>query len=140
MPLNPQYPIGQKPSLKRKEDEAPVAGQQGAVSVENKTDEDQEVVLGFASDPAPTPILYFDAVSNTFDPISSPDADVLTQFTPIVSAYVTSQYQQGQIMKNGVEVKPIWTAEMSSLKETTVLIFSRDKTTGEFYLGPAVMI
>ncbi|KAG8782208.1 hypothetical protein FRC15_007322 [Serendipita sp. 397] len=37
--------IGQKPSLKRKEDEAPVAGQQGAVSVENKTDEDQEVVL-----------------------------------------------------------------------------------------------
>ncbi|KAG8867425.1 hypothetical protein FRC20_005798 [Serendipita sp. 405] len=127
--------IGQKPSLKRKEDEAPVAGQQGAVSVENKTDEDQEVVLGvtrFASDPASTPILYFDTVS--------PDTDVLTQFTPIVSAYVTSQYQQGQIMKNGVEVKPIRTAEMSSLKETTVLVFSQDKTTGEFHLGPALMI
>ncbi|KAG8854916.1 hypothetical protein FRB91_002976 [Serendipita sp. 411] len=129
--------IGQKTSLEKKEDgvhvfTTPVAGQQGAVVVENKTEEDRDLVLGFASDPTPTPILYFDAVS--------PDADVLTQFTPIVSAYVTSQYQQGQIMKNGVEVKPIWTAEMSSLKETTVLIFSRDKTTGEFYLGPAVMI
>ncbi|KAG8854914.1 hypothetical protein FRB91_002974 [Serendipita sp. 411] len=134
--------IGQKPSLKRKEDEVHILTASSLICQPGWGSD--SLILGnssasrlqgspsFASDPASTPILYFDTVS--------PDTDVLTQFTPIVSAYVTSQYQQGQIMKNGVEVKPIRTAEMSSLKETTVLVFSQDKTTGEFHLGPALMI
>ncbi|KAG8752526.1 hypothetical protein FRC14_006975 [Serendipita sp. 396] len=131
--------IGQKTSLEKKSSgvcvfTAPVAGQQGAIVVENKTKENQDLVLGFGSDPGmpPTPILCYDAVG--------PDAAVLTQFTPIASAYVTPQYQQGQIMKNGVNLSPIWTADMSALKETTVLMFSRDRVTGAFHLQPAVPV
>ncbi|KAG9052199.1 hypothetical protein FS842_010339 [Serendipita sp. 407] len=84
--------------------------------------------IGFETTPGmpPSQVLYFSNIGQ--------GSSVTTQFTPVLSAYVTSQYQQTQILRGAVQTDEIWKQDLSPLKETTTLIFSRDNATGQYSL------
>ncbi|KAG9052202.1 hypothetical protein FS842_010342 [Serendipita sp. 407] len=132
--------VGQKTSLKKQENDVHVftdpvsTGVERAVVVENVTDDNKNIALGFTSDPSlpPTSILYFDGIG--------PNSNIATYFSPIVSAHVAAEYQQGQVIRGEIATPEIWSADLSALKESTVLIFSRNKATGQYSLKPALAL
>ncbi|KAG8754748.1 hypothetical protein FRC14_004696 [Serendipita sp. 396] len=109
-------------------------GVERAVVVENGTDDNKNIALGFTSDPSlpPTSILYFDGIG--------PNSNIVTYFSPIVSAHVTAQYQQGQVIRGEIATPDIWSADLSALGESTVLVFPRNKATGQYSLKPALAL
>ncbi|KAG8834611.1 hypothetical protein FRC17_008092 [Serendipita sp. 399] len=135
----------QKISLKQNEagvrtfTRPPVEGTKDAVSVDNLTEENQDLALGFVSDPGmpPIPVILFDSVGAE---VPSPDSGVVVRFAPLVSAYVTSQYEQGDVLREKIETPAIWSANMTNLKEYTTLFFSRNPTTGTYSFKQALTV
>ncbi|KAG8841575.1 hypothetical protein FRB91_004887 [Serendipita sp. 411] len=91
----------------------------------------------------PSQVLYFDNIGYVFISrfatvltvwLHRQGSNVTTQFTPVLSAYVTSQYQQTEILRGAIQTAEIWKEDLSPLKETTTLIFARNKVTGQYTL------
>ncbi|KAG8854915.1 hypothetical protein FRB91_002975 [Serendipita sp. 411] len=104
------------------------AGEDGYLIAVNNCGDIEEMSIGFETTPGmpPSQVLYFSNIGQ--------GSSVTTQFTPVLSAYVTSQYQQTQILRGEIQTGEIWKQDLSPLKETTTLIFSRDNATGQYSL------
>ncbi|KAG9041234.1 hypothetical protein FS842_002632 [Serendipita sp. 407] len=103
-------------------------GEDGYLIAANNCGDIEEMSIGFVTAPGmpPNQVLYFDNIGQ--------GSNVTTQFTPVLSAYVTSQYQQTQILRGAIQTAEIWKEDLSPLKETTTLIFARNKVTGQYTL------
>ncbi|QRV85490.1 hypothetical protein RhiJN_27564 [Ceratobasidium sp. AG-Ba] len=64
-------------------------------------------------------------------------ASISTQFTPVVSAYVTSGYRESQYLRGEVETDAIWTQDINLLDDVTSWYFKEDGESGEFLLQQA---
>ncbi|KAG8841567.1 hypothetical protein FRB91_004891 [Serendipita sp. 411] len=60
----------------------------------------------------------------------------ISKFSPILKAYVTRQYQQGEIIHHGIHIPVILHQDLSALKKNTVWVLTRDKLTGKYSLTP----
>jgi hypothetical protein len=67
----------------------------------------------------------------------SNEAFVKAQFTPVLRAYITEQYQETQIIKAEVDVSSIWQADLVGLASTTTWILTHDKATGRYTITEA---
>ncbi|KAG8818914.1 hypothetical protein FRC19_010240 [Serendipita sp. 401] len=60
----------------------------------------------------------------------------ISKFSPILKAYVTRQYQQGEIIHHGIHIPAILHQDLSALKKNTAWVLTRDKLTGRYSLTP----
>ncbi|KAG8777837.1 hypothetical protein FRB91_004885 [Serendipita sp. 411] len=60
----------------------------------------------------------------------------ISKFSPILKAYVTRQYQQGEIIHHGIHIPAILHQDLSALKKDTAWVFTRAKLTGKYSLAP----
>ncbi|KAG8833563.1 hypothetical protein FRC17_010445 [Serendipita sp. 399] len=126
----------QKISLKQNEagvrtfTRPPVEGTKDAVSVDNLTEENQDLALGFVSDPGmpPIPVMLFDSVGGR-GPVRTVGFRL---------CYIP--YEQGDVLREKIETPAIWSANMTKLKEYTTLFFSRNPTTGTYSLKQALTV
>ncbi|KAF8840225.1 hypothetical protein BDN67DRAFT_968819 [Paxillus ammoniavirescens] len=90
----------------------------------------EDLAIGFTkpnSGQDPNPVLYFKSIGT--------NAFVRAQFTPVLRAYITEQYQETQIIKAEVDVSSIWQADLAGLEPTTTWILTHDKATGKYTIA-----
>ncbi|KAG8719088.1 hypothetical protein FRC08_003706 [Ceratobasidium sp. 394] len=59
------------------------------------------------------------------------------QFTPVLQAYVTRDYQVSQLLRGEMETDRIWETNLDEIDEVTSWAFREDDSTGEFSITPA---
>lgn len=61
----------------------------------------------------------------------------MAEFTPILRAYVTAEYQHTTILQEAIEIPAIWEQNIASLSESTTWNLTRDTATGRYNLTQA---
>ncbi|EGN93641.1 hypothetical protein SERLA73DRAFT_189372 [Serpula lacrymans var. lacrymans S7.3] len=109
----------------------PTTGKENYMVALNDTGSPQDIAIGFkdGGDPWPKPALYFNNVGQ--------NSNVTAQFTPILRAYITSDYQETDILRGAIQTKAIWEVNLAELRETTTWNLSREPHTGIFKITPA---
>ncbi|KAF8839480.1 hypothetical protein BDN67DRAFT_1003651 [Paxillus ammoniavirescens] len=98
----------------------------------------EDLAIGFTkpnSGQDPNPVLYFKSVGcRALNLLENPSnsAFVKAQFTPVLHAYITEQYQETQIIRAEVDVSSIWEADLAGLSPTTTWVLTHDKATGKY--------
>ncbi|KAG8796427.1 hypothetical protein FRC17_007999, partial [Serendipita sp. 399] len=110
--------VGQKTTLTKEESGPykftyPISGEEDHLIADNNTDSIQELALGVTSQPGrpPSSVLYFSNIET--------GSNVTTQFRPVLTACVTDQYQETQILRDGVRVPEIWKQDLEALSSNT---------------------
>ncbi|KAF9222751.1 hypothetical protein BS17DRAFT_809357 [Gyrodon lividus] len=109
-----------------------VPGEAGYLQAVNNCPLVEDIAIGFTkpnSDQEPTSVLYFKSVGN--------GAFVKAQFTPVLHAYITEQYQETQIIRGEVDVSSIWEEDLAGLEPSTTWVLTHDKATGKYKISPA---
>jgi len=110
----------------------------GSVGYEvvNDTDQDADMALGFTEDLHPdqplTPVYYWNA--DTFEP----DTSIKTQFSPILRAYITTEYEDHEIIRAPISVPLIFEKDLLKLDDSTVWIVYYSPVTGQFKINPGI--
>lgn len=109
----------------------PVKGDPGYLEIQNNTGSIQDITLGFMSprDLMPRPILYFKEVEDA--------SNITTQFTPILRAYITSDYQHTTILQGAIDTPAIWEQNLAALSGSTTWNLKRDPSTGHYKITQA---
>ncbi|KAG2055158.1 hypothetical protein BDR06DRAFT_954333 [Suillus hirtellus] len=109
----------------------PVKGVPGYLEALNDSGSIQDIALGFKNprDSMPTPVLYFKEVEDA--------SKIVAEFTPILRAYVTAEYQHTTILQEAIEIPAIWEQNIASLSESTTWNLTRDTATGRYNLTQA---
>lgn len=104
----------------------PVKGVPGYLEVQNNTGSIQDITLGFMSprDLMPRPILYFKEVEDA--------SNITIEFTPILRAYITSDYKYTAILQEAIDTPAIWEKNLAALSESTTWNLTRDPSTGHY--------
>jgi hypothetical protein len=58
--------------------------------------------------------------------------EVMGQFTPVLKAYVVSNYQQSEILRGAIQTPVIWTQDLSTLSESSSFSFTYDPPSGKY--------
>jgi len=110
-----------------------VSGTAGVIQALNRTNERTDIGVGFLKDERrPTTALVWRQVSH--------NANVTAEFTPKLSAYVTADYQENEVLRGAIQTPPIWQENLAKLPVTSAWTFKQDHATGEYKLVPATMI
>jgi hypothetical protein len=110
----------------------------GSVGYEavNLTHQDADVALGFTEGLDPdqplTPVYYWNA--DTFKPNTS----IHTQFSPILRAYIATEYEDHEIIRAPISVPLIFEKDLSKLDDSTVWIVYYSPVTGQFKINPGI--
>ncbi|KAG2340262.1 hypothetical protein BDR05DRAFT_950540 [Suillus weaverae] len=106
----------------------PQAGTAGVLQAVNSTGAVQDMAVGFINkgDLMPTPALYFNDVGD--------GSHVTARFTPVLRAYITSDYQETAILRGAIDTPAIWTHDLTALAESTTWNLERDAVTGHYTL------
>ncbi|KAG8813997.1 hypothetical protein FRC17_001339 [Serendipita sp. 399] len=122
--------VGQKTSLTSSSGHYqfsdPTSGESNYLIANNSCNDTQNMCLAAVNHNVPQAILYFDNVGQ--------GTDVKTQFHPVLSAYITSDYQETEILKNTADIQKIWIRNLSELPENTTWIFEHDPRSGSYSL------
>jgi len=104
----------------------PQAGTSGILQAQNHTGSIQEIAVGFVNkgDFIPTPVLYFSDVGE--------GSHVTAKFTPVLRAYITSDYEETSILRGQVDTPAIWSQDLTGLAQNTTWNLSRDANTGRY--------
>lgn len=104
----------------------PEAGPAGVLQAVNNTGAVQDMAVGFMSpgDLMPKPALYFNEVGD--------GSHVTARFTPVLRAYITSDYQETAIIRGAIDTPAIWSRDLSGLAESTTWTVKRDPATGHY--------
>ncbi|KAF9220785.1 hypothetical protein BS17DRAFT_820308 [Gyrodon lividus] len=108
-----------------------VDGEHGHLQVVNGCPSVEDISIGFVepnSDEGPTPVLYFHSIDN--------GSLLEAQFTPVLRAYVTTQYQETQIIRDEVDTPVIWERDLTKLAKDTTWVLARDEQTGWYKITP----
>jgi len=100
-----------------------------SLKVSNGTQSKEDISLGFLSEGSivPTPVYYWDALEA--------GASIQTQFSPVLRAYVTNEYQEGQIIRGQINSPVIFEKDLSQLGNNTTLVLLFNPVTGEFSIS-----
>ncbi|KAG0708326.1 hypothetical protein DFH29DRAFT_477001 [Suillus ampliporus] len=109
----------------------PHAGTSGVLQAMNATGAIQDIAIGFMTpgDLMPKPALCFKEVGDS--------SNVTAEFTPILRAYITSDYQETEILRGAIDTPAIWEHDLASLSESTTLNLHRDPATGQYTITQA---
>ncbi|KAG2140365.1 hypothetical protein BD769DRAFT_1773018 [Suillus cothurnatus] len=104
----------------------PEAGPAGVLQAVNNTGAVQDMAVGFMSpgDLMPKPALYFNEVGD--------GSHVTARFTPVLRAYITSDYQETAIIRGAIDTPAIWSRDLSGLAESTTWTLKRDPASGRY--------
>ncbi|KAG1864399.1 hypothetical protein F4604DRAFT_2028187 [Suillus subluteus] len=104
----------------------PHAGVSGVLQAVNSTGSIQDIAVGFMSpgDLMPKPALYFNGVGD--------GSHVTARFTPVLRAYITSDYQETAIIRGAIDTPAIWSQDLAGLAESTTWTLKRDAATGHY--------
>ncbi|KAG8793425.1 hypothetical protein FRC12_002800 [Ceratobasidium sp. 428] len=64
-------------------------------------------------------------------------SNITAQFTPVLRAYVTRDYQASQLLRGEVETDTIWEQNINELNDVTGWNFQEDNANGGFSITPA---
>jgi hypothetical protein len=95
----------------------------------------------------PKPALYFKEVGYVIFPVfllqsahSTKHRDgshVTAKFTPILRAYITSDYQETAIIRGAIDTPAIWEHDLAALSDSTTWNLTRDPSTGHYTIEEA---
>ncbi|KAG1813789.1 hypothetical protein EV424DRAFT_1541646 [Suillus variegatus] len=104
----------------------PQPGASGVLQAVNATGAIQDIAVGFVSpgDLMPQPALYFNGVGD--------GSHVTARFTPILRAYITSDYQETAIIRGAIDTPVVWSQDLAALAESTTWTLSRDPSNGHY--------
>ncbi|KAG2072241.1 hypothetical protein BDR04DRAFT_1230596 [Suillus decipiens] len=107
---------------------SPQSGTPGVLQAVNNTGAVQDIAVGFMSpgDSMPKPALYFHGVGN--------GSHATARFTPVLRAYIMSEYEETAIIRGAVETPAIWLQDLAGLAESTTWTLKRDAATGRYTL------
>ncbi|KAG1777508.1 hypothetical protein EV702DRAFT_1101677 [Suillus placidus] len=107
---------------------APKAGTTGVLQAVNSTGAVQDIAVGFMSKGQlmPTPALYFNGVGD--------GSHVTAKFTPILCAYITSDYQETAILRGAIDTPAIWSRNLAELSPSTTWSLTRDAASGKYMI------
>lgn len=105
---------------------APHEGTDGVMQAWNKTEVVQNIAFGFMNSKEflPAPVLFFEDVGD--------GSNVTAEFTPILRAYITSDYKENTFISKAIEAPMIWEKHLATLAEKTTWTLSREATTGHY--------
>jgi hypothetical protein len=67
---------------------------------------------------------------------SSNNSSVEVAFTPVLKIYITSDYQETEILRGDIQNQdPLWSQNIAGLDTSTTLTLTRDAATGEYSLA-----
>ncbi|KAG8712551.1 hypothetical protein FRC09_019737 [Ceratobasidium sp. 395] len=100
---------------------------------ENNSGDRADLVIGF---------IKGDEADQKFEPTLvcsgvNADSKITTQFTPVLQAYATRDYQESQLLRGEVETDIIWEQNISELDDVTGWNFYEDEASGQFSITPA---
>ncbi|KAG1870503.1 hypothetical protein C8R48DRAFT_85395 [Suillus tomentosus] len=109
----------------------PQMGTSGILQAQNDTGSIQEIAVGFINkgDFMPTPVLYFSDVGH--------GSRVTAKFTPVLQAYITSDYEETSILRGQVDTPAIWSQDLTGLAQNTTWNLSHDANTGRYTITHA---
>ncbi|KAG1719955.1 hypothetical protein EDB19DRAFT_2030059 [Suillus lakei] len=109
----------------------PQAGLHGTLEAVNDTGDNQNITVGFMipGQFLPKPALFFDNIRN--------GSKITAQFTPKLRAYITSEYQEGAILRDAIQAPPIWVHDLTALEQSTTWNLTRDPATGHYTITRA---
>ncbi|KAG2151227.1 uncharacterized protein EDB93DRAFT_1249423 [Suillus bovinus] len=109
----------------------PQAGNPGILQALNHTGSIQEMAVGFVNrgDIMPTPVLYFKDVGDS--------SRVTAKYTPVLRAYITSDYEETAILRGQVDTPAIWSQDLTALAQNTTWNLARDPNTGRYTITHA---
>ncbi|KAG1870513.1 hypothetical protein C8R48DRAFT_85691 [Suillus tomentosus] len=104
----------------------PQPGASGVLQAVNETGAIQDIAVGFMSpgDLMPQPALYFNGVGD--------GSHVTARFTPILRAYITSDYQETAIIRGAIDTPVVWSQDLAALAESTTWTLTRDLSNGHY--------
>ncbi|KAG2037046.1 hypothetical protein BDR03DRAFT_1092153 [Suillus americanus] len=104
----------------------PQAGASGVLQAVNSTGDVQDIAVGFMSpgDLMPKPALYFNGVGD--------GSHVTARFTPVLRAYITSDYQETAIIRGAIDTPAIWSHDLAGLAQSTTWTIKLDAATGHY--------
>ncbi|KAG1777069.1 hypothetical protein EV702DRAFT_1105493 [Suillus placidus] len=108
---------------------APKAGTTGVLQAVNSTGAVQDIAVGFMSKGQlmPTPALYFNGVGD--------GSHVTAKFTPVLRAYITSDYQETAILRGAIDTPAIWSRNLAELAPSTTWTLTRDPASGKYTIA-----
>lgn len=89
----------------------------------------------------PQPALYFNGVGYVLFLLFLQSAHsekcrdgshVTARFTPILRAYITSDYQETAIIRGAIDTPVVWSQDLAALAESTTWTLSRDPSNGHY--------
>ncbi|KAG1849840.1 hypothetical protein C8R48DRAFT_676942 [Suillus tomentosus] len=109
----------------------PQGAASGILQAQNHTGTTQEMAVGFVNkgDFTPTPVLFFSDVGD--------GSNVTAKFTPVLRAYITSDYEATSILRGPVDTPAILSQDLTGLPQNTIWNLSHDATTGRYTLTHA---
>ncbi|KAG2747894.1 hypothetical protein P692DRAFT_20834462 [Suillus brevipes Sb2] len=110
---------------------SPIKGASNALQAVNNTGAIQDIAVGFMTkgDLMPKPALYFTDVGD--------GSHVTARFTPILRAYITSDYQETAIIRGAIDTPAVWMEDLASLPQSTTWNLTRDPASGRYKMHPA---
>ncbi|KAG8764449.1 hypothetical protein FRC15_007623 [Serendipita sp. 397] len=109
----------------------PVQGQPALLQALNRTGLDENLTLGFIPSPipetAPTPTVFYDHVGDGSSLVIGP-------FSPKLYAYVTLQYEEGEIIRGKPESSFIWEQDLGNLPIVSNWLLKFDPTKVQYSL------
>ncbi|KAG1829841.1 hypothetical protein EV424DRAFT_1343995 [Suillus variegatus] len=98
----------------------PRASASGILQAQNNTGTNQEMAVGFVNkgDFTPTPVLFFSDVED--------GSNVTAKFTPVLRAYITSDYQATSLLRGRVDTPAILSYDLTGLAQNTTFNLSHD--------------
>ncbi|KAG0698264.1 hypothetical protein DFH29DRAFT_834877 [Suillus ampliporus] len=109
----------------------PQKGVDGYLQAWNKTGLTQDMAIGFLNrgELMPVPALCFKDVGD--------GSNVTAEFTPVLRAYITSDYQETAVLQGAIETPVIWEQNLGALAENTTWNLKRDPSTGHYKITQA---
>ncbi|KAG2125971.1 hypothetical protein DEU56DRAFT_823540 [Suillus clintonianus] len=62
---------------------------------------------------------------------------VTAEFTPVLRAYITSDYQETAILRGAIDTPAVWSQNLAGLKESTTWTLTRDLASGRYSIVQA---
>ncbi|KAG2153859.1 hypothetical protein DEU56DRAFT_771423 [Suillus clintonianus] len=104
----------------------PQAGTSGVLQAVNNTGALQNIAVGFVApgELMPKPALFFEGVGD--------ESHVTAKFTPVLRAYITSDYQETAIIRGAIDTPAVWTQNLAGLAASTTWELKRDLASGHY--------
>ncbi|KAG1904403.1 uncharacterized protein F5891DRAFT_1275939 [Suillus fuscotomentosus] len=77
----------------------------------------------------PTPVLYLSDIGDS--------SRVTAKFTSVLPIYITSDYEETDIVRGQVDTPAMWMQDLTTLAQSTTWNLARDPTTGRYSIDHA---